>query len=294
MGDAMKCLLIALLLTILSSGLAFLACEEQEVETRTPTPTATVAVSPKAMPTPAASPTVEATARPDATPIPTATLPPTPPAAGLTPAVTAAPAISQDQAIVLVRQSEEFSQQVSPYERELTWIAEYQGDDKWWILGVFESPWGAQFVGDATVWEGRVYAYTSYGMRPDPGWVTAKADQIGLRSLYTRLTPELAVDLVKRASSVAYAIRHHEELGWAGELRGDSSVGQEWWFLAYLEEPDGTRVVLAVHDAREGNYVSGYGFGESPQGDFEVPLFMTDWASQKAAEMGWVNITNLP
>lgn len=277
-------LVIALLFTTVLPGLAFLACEEEELETRTPTPAAAIATSPKATPPSAATPTIEATARPEATPT----------AAALTPAPTAAPAIDQDQAMALVRQSQAFSQQISPYERELTWTAEYQGDDKWWILGVFESPWGVQFVGDATVWEGRVYAYTSYGMRPDSEWVTAKADQIGLRSVYTRLTPQLAIDLVKEASSVTFAIRDHHELGWVGELHDDSSVEQEWWFLAYLEKPDGTRVVLPVHDAREGNYVSGYGFGESPQADFEVPLFMTDWARQKAAEEEWLNISNLP
>lgn len=66
-----------------------------------------------------------------------------------------------EDAIALVRASREVSSAVTPYRRELDWLAEWRGD-RWWVVGAFESPWGVRFVTDAALRDGRVYAYISY------------------------------------------------------------------------------------------------------------------------------------
>jgi hypothetical protein len=201
-------------------------------------------------------------------------------------------------AIALVRNSQDVARAVEPYAKEIDWFAEHH-DDKWWVIGLFASPWGVRFVQDATIWEGRVYAHVEYGMRPPQEWVDSKAhEQWGLATYYTRLTPELAIEQVKKSEAVSYALRDVEVVDAVAELVEDNAATQQWRFAFYAQLQDGSRAVLAVGGlgtvgACEGDYNSGYGFGNTATAYWDIPLNFADWVSEVANRRGWAEATNV-
>jgi hypothetical protein len=121
-----------------------------------------------------------------------------------TPTLATAP---EQEAIALVRASPEMSRAVAPFKRELDWKAEWV-EDRWYVIGLFESPWGVRFVQDAGIWNGHVYAYSVYSVSPPYEWVVSKARELwGLTTFYTRLTPEIAIERVKESGDVGYALQ---------------------------------------------------------------------------------------
>ena len=101
------------------------------------------------------------------------------------------------KAVALVRANTDTNREASPFKSELAWVAQWRGN-KWWAVGLFSSPWGTRFVVDASVIGGRVYTYISYSARPSAKWVRATARRWQLPTLYTRLTPDAAIQLVEK------------------------------------------------------------------------------------------------
>ncbi len=204
------------------------------------------------------------------------------------------------EAIAMVRASPDMSNSVAPYKQELDWKAEWV-EDRWWVIGLFESPWGVKFVSDATIWGGRVYAYSNsyYGEMPKREWVEGKAKEWGLNTYYTRLTPDEALSRVKESDSVRYALQDVKVIDGVAELVEDSAVSQSWRFAFYVLRVNGDYAVLAVEGdggkgAGEGNYISEYGFGNATESYWEIPLHLVDWVRSLAKNRGWQNAVNLP
>jgi len=202
-----------------------------------------------------------------------------------------------EEAIAMVRASPEMSKAVAPFKQELDWRAEWV-EDRWWVVGLFESSWGVKFVSDATIWNGKVYAYIDYSMRPEREWVEVKAKDWGLQHLYTRLTPNEALTRVKESSDVRYAIREVTVIDEVAELVEDSALSQGWRFAFYVMRKDGSNAILAVEGyggkgAEEGNYSGGYGFGNATETYWEIPLHLIDWIRSVAKNRDWEKAANL-
>jgi hypothetical protein len=213
------------------------------------------------------------------------------------PVIMPTPSTAQE-AIAIVRASPDMSTAVAPYKQELDWKAEWV-KDRWWVIGLFESPWGVKFVSDATIWDGRVYAYINYGQRPKREWVEARAKEWGLSTYYTRLTPDEALSRVKKSDSVRYALQDVKVIDGVAELVEDNSIFQAWRFAFYVLRTDGNYALLVADGlggkgAEEGNYVSEYGFGNATESYWEIPLHLVDWVRSLAKSRGWQNVVNLP
>lgn len=232
-------------------------------------------------------------------PVPVATAT-TPPATPLnTPSPPSAP-----EAIAKVRDSTEMSKSAAPFKQEVDWKAEWV-QDRWWVAGLFESPWGVRFVADATIWDGRVYAYVNYSMRPKREWVEARAKEWQLEHLYARLTPQDALERVKQTDSVRRALQEVKIQDSVADLLEDTALGVSWRFAFYITRKDARQAVLVVEGlgekgVKEGSYGSGedyersYGFGNAAKALWDVPLHQLDWVRQLAKERGWVKASNLP
>lgn len=200
------------------------------------------------------------------------------------------PATAQ-KAIALVRSHPDTNQAAAPFKREIRWAAEWRGD-RWWVLGLFESDWGAQFVVDAAIRRGQVYTYG-----PSRVWVRARATRWGLRTLYTRFTPAAAIEAVKESNpyeeTAGLALSEYTIVDAAARLATDTADTQAWYFAFYVQPPSGDRRVLAVTGlggsgpANEGLYSSGYGFGATPQVFERIPLNLLDWVRAVAKARGW-------
>jgi len=203
------------------------------------------------------------------------------------------------EAIAMVKSSPEMSMDVTPFKQELDWKAEWV-KDRWYVVGLFESPWGVRFVRDATILDGRVYAFTLYKMRPPYEWVVSKAHEWGLTTLYTRLTPEIAIEQVKKSEDVRYALQDVEVLDAVAKLVEDNAEAQQWCFAFYVQRKDGSRAVLVVGGglgtigAEEGNYINEYGFGDATKAYWEIPLNLADWVRSVVKDRDWENVANLP
>jgi len=205
------------------------------------------------------------------------------------------------EAIAMVKSSPDMSEYVAPFKQELDWKAEWV-DDRWYVVGLFESPWGVRFVRDAIILDGRVYAYAPgfYEMRPPYEWVVSKAHEWGLTTLYTRLTPEIAIEQVKKSEDVRYALQDVEVLDAVAKLVEDNAEAQQWCFAFYVQRKDGSRAVLVVGGglgtigAKEGNYINEYGFGDATKAYWEIPLNLTDWVRSVVKDRYWKNVANLP
>jgi len=205
-----------------------------------------------------------------------------------------------EEAIAMVRASPKMSEAVAPFRKELDWKAEWVGD-RWYVIGLFESPWGVRFVQDATVKDGQVYAYIDYKERPPREWVAAKAREWGLTTLYTRLTPEAALELVQESSSVSNALDEVEKVIDAeANLVEDTAAHQRWLFAFYVQRKDGKKAILVVggsglwEGVEEGRYGGHYGFGEAPEASWEIPLHLRDWIQSLADTRNWADAFNLP
>lgn len=213
------------------------------------------------------------------------------------PTVTPNPPTAQE-AIAMVRASPEMSEAVAPFKRELDWKAEWV-KDRWWVIGLFESPWGVRFVSDATIRDGRVYAYVDYSMRPKLEWVQAQAKEWGLLNLYTRLMPDEALARVKESGDVRYALRDATVVDEVAELVEDSAISQAWRFAFYILRVNGDYAALVVEGyggkgAEEGNYAGDYGFGNATKVYEEVPLHLSDWVHKLASDRNWEKLVNVP
>jgi hypothetical protein len=227
---------------------------------------------------------------------------------------------TKEKAIAMVRTDPKMSQAVGPLKHELDWKAEWV-EDRWYVIGLFESSWGAKFVRHATIFEGEVYVSGyeySREFTPPNDWVISKAKkEWDLKTLYTRLTPETAIELVKRNEKVSYTLKEEikEEkvfglprtilkdkpiLDAVAELIRDDIEVQEWRFAFYVQQKDGSKAILIViglggRGAIEGQYADGYGFGETIEvyWHWNAPLYLRDWIDKIAKERGWEEISNL-
>ena len=205
-----------------------------------------------------------------------------------------------EEAIAMVRASPEMSEAVAPFRKELEWKAEWVGD-RWYVIGLFESPWGVRFVQDATVKDGRVYAYLDYKDRPPRDWVIAKAHEWGLTTFYTRLSSKAAFELVQKSSSVKNALDKVERLIDAvANLVEDTAAHQRWFFAFYVQRKDGSKAILVVggsglrEGVEEGRYGEAYGFGDAPEASWEIPLHLRNWIQSLASTRNWQGAFNLP
>ena len=202
-----------------------------------------------------------------------------------------------EEAIAMVRASPEMSKAVVPFEQELDWRAEWV-EDRWWVVGLFESPWGVKFVSDATIWNGKIYAYIDYSMRPEHEWVKTKAEELGLPHLYTRLNPNEALARVKESGDVRYALRNVTVVDEVAELVEDTALSVAWRFSFYVMYGDGHHEILIVEGfggkgAKEGKYTSDYGFGNATEIYWEIPLHLMDWIRSVAKNRDWEKAANL-
>jgi hypothetical protein len=193
------------------------------------------------------------------------------------------------RAIAFVRAHPDTSREASPYLRELGWVAEWRGD-RWWLVGLFESPWHKRFVVDASIIRGRVQTYTNYAGRPSGKWVRATARRWKLATLYTRLTPAAAIELTRE--SVSLELRPYTVLDAAAKLARDNARLRGWYFAYYVRAEDGKNRIMVVtglgdRPSEEGNYVSGYGFGSQSEVHETVPLYLSDWVGGIAKARGW-------
>jgi hypothetical protein len=192
-------------------------------------------------------------------------------------------------AIALVRANRNTNEEASPFRREITWLAQWRRD-RWWVIGLFESPWSVRFVVDAAVVKRHVYTYIDYGQRPSRKWVGTIARRWQLSTLYTRLTRAQAIQFAK--DSLGSTLRTYTILDAAGKLAKDTAPSTAWYFVFYVTAQDGRRLVLAVTGlgsapAEEGEYVGGYGFGSQPQLHDTVPLNLVDWVRVVTKARGW-------
>lgn len=206
--------------------------------------------------------------------------------------------LTTEEAIAMVRASPEMSKAVAPFKQELDWKAEW-AENRWWVIGLFESPWDVKFVSDATILDGRVYAYIDYSTRPKREWVEAQAEEWRLQNLYTRLTVAEALARVKESGDVRYALRDDTIVDSVAELVEDSAISQAWRFAFYVLRVNGDYAVLVVEGyggkgAKEGNYASDYGFGNATEVYREIPLYLLDWVRQLARDRDWEKAVNLP
>lgn len=192
-----------------------------------------------------------------------------------------------------------------PFRRDLDWRAEWTGE-RWFVLGLFESEWGVKFVQDATIENAVVYAYIDYGQRPPADWVKKHAIDWNLETLYTRLTMAEAIARVRTADSVRSSLCESRSscstvsrlIDSFGELIEDRARSQQWRFAFYVRRADGTHSIVVVGGlstvgVEEGDYNSGYGFGNAARAHTEIPLNFVDWARQVAVVRKWDKATNL-
>jgi hypothetical protein len=147
---------------------------------------------------------------------------------------------------------------------------------------------------DASVIGGKVYTYVMYSSRPTAKWVRATARRWRLPTLYTRLTPDAAIQLVEKDT----ISRQYTILGAAAKLARDSAQHVGWYFAIYVQNSSGTKLVFAVNGlgggyVEEGNYAGGYGFGSTAQLETSVPLNLSDWIRAVANSNKW-SPSNLP
>jgi hypothetical protein len=202
-----------------------------------------------------------------------------------------------EEAVLKVKHSDDFSKSVEPYAKELDWYG-VGHEDKTWIIGLFESPWGVKFIRDASIWDDRVYAYTSRSTRPNSVWIKKVAkEKWNLETFFTKIPPDYALEVITRADKVRYALKKKTILDSYSELMADDSITQKWRFAFYVENPDGERSVLVVggfkDGVKEGKYQSEYGFGNAADAFYDIPLKYQDWVHSIAVERNWTDATNL-
>jgi hypothetical protein len=182
-----------------------------------------------------------------------------------------------------------------PYKAELGWTAQWQGHE-WWLVGVFESDWGARFVVRAAV-RGR---YAQFGAGPTTQWMLANA-QPTVTTLYSRFDLSSAVAQMKAellatpapapGSFPDFNPRNYTILDGAAELVQDEPTGPGifsgpgWWFVYDARDlRTGLNVVLPV---------AGINYGPAVEGSFEPAPGRTSYG---IAGLVWDNVptgTNL-
>jgi hypothetical protein len=204
---------------------------------------------------------------------------------------------SAQQAVARVRAAPDTNREASPFQRELAWVAQWRGD-RWWVLGLFESSWGARFVVDATLMKGNVYAYINYADRPAATWVRTTAKQRwGLRTFYTRFTAAVAISAAEQETGVPVK---YTVIDAAAKLASDTARQVAWYFAIYVQDKSGKRLVVVIlafggGPVEEGTYAGDYdyGFGARPTPQTTVPLNLVDWVRAVAKARHWTP-SNLP
>jgi len=220
-----------------------------------------------------------------------------------------------EEAIAMVKTFPCMSEVITPFKQELDWKAEWV-KDRWYVIGLFESPWGAKFIRDATIGYRQIYVwgcfrylrgyvrgdrtlrgyapYSPYLMLPTRKWVVSKAQEWGLKTLYTRLTPEIAIKLVKENPKFINTLKNGQVLDSVAELIVDSVESQKWWFAFYVIREDGSKALLVV-EAVEGinRWNKKYGF-KRMNIHWEIPIYMVDWVKKVTKERDWQEAINIP
>jgi hypothetical protein len=198
------------------------------------------------------------------------------------------------QALSMYESDPGTTDQASPYQCVLRWAAKWTGQ-AWWLVGEFVSPWGVHFVADASIAYGQVNpdlggGVTYGGLGPSQNWVKAWAHAWGMTTLYTRLTPTDAIDLVQQGAILPVG---STVLGVAAKLTADSPPAG-WDFAFYLHEADGTDQVVVVAGLTGGPAVEdtygagyGYGFGHEAQPETSIPLSLNNWVRSVVSARGW-------
>jgi len=129
------------------------------------------------------------------------------------------------------------------------WTAQWRGH-AWWLAGVYRSPWGKWFAVRATV----VGSNVRFGAGPGRTWILAHVQPRLKHTVYTRLKPGSAAELLKAemlASPSQFDQHRYSILGQAAELVRDSAPtlhsGPAWYFVYYAKDlATGKKVVLPV------------------------------------------------
>lgn len=201
---------------------------------------------------------------------------------------------SAREARSLARDSADVALQRNPFEKELDWAGERNGD-KWFMAGFFESAWDAKFVVDVTVRDGKVYAHTNYTERPPREWVETHSKLWGLKTLYTRFTLGTAAKKVLESPEVKASLQGRKVLDSAAELVDDTSSLVTWRFALYLQDASGRKGIATIENATEKLYgPEAYGFGATAKVQHQVPASMSAWVSAMATQQKWTDATNLP
>ena len=166
--------------------------------------------------------------------------------------------------------------------------------DSWWLVGFFESSWNAKFAVDVTVRNGKVYAHTDYAQRPPREWVEARAKAWGLKTFYTRLSPQRATAKILEAPVIKGALSGRKVLDQAAVLVDDTSSLVTWQFAFYVQEPNGLKSVAVIERATEGTTGEDYGFLDTTKPSNQISAQMANWIRTVAAEKNWKQATNLP
>jgi hypothetical protein len=197
------------------------------------------------------------------------------------------------QAIALVRANPRMNDQLTPFERVLGWYASWRGD-RWWVVGLFKSPWSARFVGDASIIHHRVYAHLDYTERPSQKWVKAAARRSHwhLHRFYTRFPNSKAIHAAEKGAGID-GTQPYTVLDAAAELVEDSPKKVAWYFAVYVQAPEGTKSVYTITGLGPGDpvveriFADGYGFGSQPTLDTTVPPELRRWVRSVSAARGW-------
>jgi hypothetical protein len=214
-----------------------------------------------------------------------------------------------EEAIAMVKTFPCMSEVITPFKQELDWKAEWV-EDRWYVIGLFESPWGVKFIREATIGYRQIYVwgcfrylrgyikgertligyapYSAYLMLPPRKWVISKAQEWGLKTLYTRLTPEIAIKLIKEDPKFINALKNRQVLDTVAELIVDNVESQKWWFAFYVIQEESSKALLVV-EAIEGinRWNKKYGFKQIYL-HWEIPYYMADWVRKVAKERSWL------
>jgi hypothetical protein len=222
-------------------------------------------------------------------------------------------------AVALARANGVASALARPYKAELGWTAQWQGH-QWWLVGVYESDWGARFVVRAAVVGGH---YVRFGAGPTRQWILDNA-RPQVTTLYTRFTPTAATAQMHAYLRALPAPQpgwfpdfnpaNYEFLDGAADLVLDAPTsgrvtlfgpGPGWYFVYYARDlRTGQNVVVPVTGINyslvsEGQIetapgANAYGlWGEVADNVPPVFKVLHDWISSVIAARGW-QPTNWP
>jgi hypothetical protein len=200
---------------------------------------------------------------------------------------------------------------ILPSSKEDIW-----GCGKWFVLGLFESPWEVKFVRSSTL-ESKCVKIEDYRSAEElkrqikyrvkrgnwyelkkivlENWIKDKANEWGLKTLYTRFTPEKALEEAKKLCGSEIGRRGATLLDAVAELIHETELTyrEPTWRVAFYVQQGKEKAVFILDNAREG--FSKFGVYTINYGAFydKIPLYLADWVRKIAKERGWEEISNL-